>query len=151
MLDKLNFFHSDKHNFPNSWCAYRELPNSPFAMCICSCWEACFFFCGPLDRNANNLRPCVTNYCFISRRAWDIAVLFWGGLICSGWLFSWLSVLHKRWGTLGSLCHVKLPHCPTPVPLACDKVLGPVIGTLTSGASLLRPYTQNKTFSCLVL
>lgn len=120
MLYKLNFSHSDKLNFPNSWCAYRELPNSSFAMCVCS-WEACFFFFRPLDRNANSL-PCVANYCFISRRAWDLTVLSWGGL------------LSAVGGCFLGLLSCEITSLPDPsLNSLCSRYMDPVIGTESSG------------------
>lgn len=71
------------------------------------------FFLWASWQKCKQFKDCVANYCFISRRSWDIAVLSWGGLICSRWLFSWLSVLHRRWGTLGHTGTHCLVHCTT--------------------------------------
>lgn len=88
-------------------------------MCVCS-WKACFFSCRPLDRNAN--RPCVVNYCFISRRAWDITVFFHGmDLSAVGGFF------------LGPVS-CKVTSLPDPrLCSLCPRYMDPVIGTQISG------------------
>lgn len=79
------------------------------------------FFFRPLDRNANSL-PCVANYCFISRRAWDLTVLSWGGL------------LSAVGGCFLGLLSCEITSLPDPsLNSLCSRYMDPVIGTESSG------------------
>lgn len=105
MLYKLNFSHSDKLNFPNSWCAYRELPNSSFAMCVCS-WEACFFSSGLLTE--------MQTVCLVLQTT-ALSAEGPGTLLC----FHGVDFYLQWAAAFLAFCHVRLPPCQTPVSIAC--------------------------------